>query len=331
MVKVSVICPFHNEEKYIRPCVESILRQDFPQSDMELFFVDGSSTDGSRAILNDYCMQYPFIKVIDNPDKIVPCAMNLAIAQSSGEFIVRMDMHATYAANYLSALVARSEELNAANVGSPIRTEVMVKTPVSLSIRAVLCNRLGVGNSTFRLGTDEVKEVDTVPFGCFPRSVFETYGLYDTRLARNQDIELNKRIARKGGKIFIIPDTSCAYYAREDYVSLAKNNFSNGKWNILTVFYTGELHSLSLRHFVPLLFLCSLVIPTILGCFMPLFFCLSLFSFLLYMLLISQEAYKIARQNDLNFVYLVLAFLTLHLSYGAGSCMGICALPFVKR
>ena len=233
-MKVSVICPFYNEERYVRPCVESILRQDFPKTDMEVLFVDGMSTDGSRRLLDSYCSQYPFMKVLDNPDRIVPCAMNLAIAQSSGEFILRLDMHAAYETNYVSALVSRSEELNAANVGCPMQANVLHKTSVSLAIREVLCNRFGVGNATFRLGVDKVKEVDTVPFGCFLRSVFEKYGLYDVRLVRNQDIELNKRIVRNGGKIFIVPDTSCTYFAREKYSALAKNNFQNGKWDIFT-------------------------------------------------------------------------------------------------
>lgn len=330
-MKVSVICPFYNEERYVRPCVESILRQDFPKTDMEVLFVDGMSTDGSRRLLDSYCSQYPFMKVLDNPDRIVPCAMNLAIAQSSGEFILRLDMHAAYETNYVSALVSRSEELNAANVGCPMQTNVLHKTSVSLAIREVLCNRFGVGNATFRLGVDKVKEVDTVPFGCFLRSVFEKYGLYDVRLVRNQDIELNKRIVRNGGKIFIVPDTSCTYFAREKYSALAKNNFQNGKWNILTVFYTKEFQSLSLRHFVPLLFLCSLVIPSLLGLFFSPFFYLSLVSFSLYLLLISYETCRIVRNNGLSFVCLILAFITLHLSYGVGSVAGVVSLPFLKR
>lgn len=64
--------------------------------------------------------------------------------------------------------------------------------------------------------------VDTVPFGCWPRSVFDRYGLYDERLIRNQDIELNKRIKHGGGKIVIVPDTYCTYLARETFSGLAK-------------------------------------------------------------------------------------------------------------
>ena len=85
------------------------------------------------------------------------------------------------------------------------------------------------------------------------------------RLVRNQDIELNKRILRGGGKIYILPDTYCTYLARETWKALSKNNYGNGKWNILTVYYTKMFSSLSIRHFIPLIFLLSLIVPLLLG------------------------------------------------------------------
>ena len=103
-------------------------------------------------------------------------------------------------------------ELNADNVGAACRTDVLNKTPKTLAIREVLSNRFGVGNSTFRLGVDKVMDVETVPFGCWRRKVFEKYGYYDERLIRNQDIELNKRIIHGGGRICIVPETYCTYW-----------------------------------------------------------------------------------------------------------------------
>ena len=103
----------------------------------------------------------------------------------------------------------------------------------------------------------EITEVDTVPFGCYRKEVFTKYGLYNTKLVRNQDIELNKRIKRGGGKIYLIPDTYCVYYAREKYREIIKNNYLNGKWSILTVYITKTFNSLSVRHFVPMIFYCQ--------------------------------------------------------------------------
>lgn len=264
---LSVICPIYNEERYIAGCIESILAQDFPKTELEVLFVDGMSTDRTREIVDIYIKRYPFIHLIDNPERIVPFAMNRGIAASKGKVVMRLDAHATYESNYFSNLVAALKRLGADNVGSVCKTDVLNKTPKTLAIREVLSNKFGVGNSTFRTGIDHEMQVDTVPFGCWRRDVFEKYGLYDVRLVRNQDIELNKRIQRGGGKIYIVPGTSCTYLARETYAKLARNNYGNGMWNMLTVYYTRQLKSLSLRHFVPLIFLLSLTLPLIAALF----------------------------------------------------------------
>ncbi|MDR2086126.1 MAG: glycosyltransferase family 2 protein, partial [Dysgonamonadaceae bacterium] len=169
----------------------------------------------------------------------------------------------------------------------------------------------------------KITEVDTVPFGCYKKEVFQKYGLYNEKLVRNQDIELNKRIKRDGGKIVLIPDTYCIYYARETFQSLMKNNYQNGKWNILTVYYTKMFDSLSIRHFVPMLFVLSLLLPLMFSfVYSPLLF-LSMLSVLIYMALIFLISLKIALTKKLHLVYLIATFMCLHFSYGLGSLAGL--------
>ena len=328
---LSVICPIYNEEKYINRCIESIIAQDYPKDDVEVLFVDGMSTDRTREIISTYQAKCPYLKIIDNPDKIVPVAMNRGIEASSGEVIIRIDAHADYQPNYFSALVKRLVELDADDVGTVCKTDVLNKTPKTLAIREVLSNKFGVGNSVFRTGISDVQQVDTVPFGCWKREVFEKYGKYDIRLVRNQDIELSKRIIRGGGRIFIIPDTHCTYYARETFKALAKNNFGNGKWNILTVYYTGEIDSLSPRHFVPLMFVLSLLIPLIISIFWYPALWVVAASLFAYLCLIGTIGMKLAKTKYLSFLRLVQSFMVLHFSYGWGSLIGILSLPFLKR
>lgn len=328
---LTVICPIYNEEKYIAKCIESIMQQDFPKDKLEVLFIDGMSKDRTREIINSYLPKCPYIRVLDNPMKIVPYAMNKGILEAKGEVIIRIDAHTIYEKNYFSTLVKRLYDLGADNVGAVCKTDVLNKNSKTLAIREVLSNRFGVGNSIFRTGIDRVMEVDTVPFGCWRREVFDKYGLYDVRLVRNQDIELNKRILRGGGKIFIVPDTYCTYLARETFSGLAKNNFGNGKWNILTVYFTKQFDSLSLRHFIPLIFVLSLVIPTLLSTiFLPLIL-FSLLSLLAYILLLGSVSLKLSITKRLNFFFLLISFIVLHVSYGWGSFMGLCDLPFLKK
>ena len=327
---LSIICPIYNEAKYIEGCIQSILLQDYPKQQLEVLFVDGMSKDGTRDVVNEYSRRYSFIHLLDNERRIVPVAMNIGIKASKGDVIMRLDAHAQYPSNYFSVLVRELKRLNADNVGAACRTDVLNKNPKTLAIKEVLSNKLGVGNSTFRLGVDKVMEVDTVPFGCWRRDVFDKYGFYDERLVRNQDIELNKRIVCGGGHIYIVPDTYCTYLARETFMSLAKNNYGNGKWNILTVYYTKQFKSLSIRHFIPLLFLLSLIVPSIFSCIYFPIGILSLLSLLLYGLLISLVSLSLVLKEKRCFWYLMKAFVVLHLSYGCGSLVGMFMIKYGK-
>lgn len=327
---ISVVCPIYNEEKYISKCIQSIMNQDYPKDDMEVLFVDGMSTDKTREIIAEYLPRCPYLHVLDNPQKIVPYAMNKGIKAAKGEVIIRIDAHTSYESNYFSTLVRCLYELGADDVGAVCKTEVINKTPKTLAIKEVLCNKLGVGNSVFRTGVDKVMEVDTVPFGCWKREIFDKYGLYDIRLVRNQDIELSKRILRGGGKIFIVPDTFCTYYARETYKGLSKNNYQNGKWNILTVYYTKQFDSLSIRHFIPMLFVLSLVIPLITSIVWSFFMWVTVVLLFLYLVVLGMVSFKLAVNKKLNIFYLIYSFFVLHFSYGCGSIAGLCKIFFLK-
>lgn len=323
LLEITIICPTYNEEKYIQTCIESLVKQDIDKEKIEVIFVDGNSTDKTVQIIKDYQKQYNWIKILNNPERIVPYAMNYGIEAANSDIIMRIDAHSHYADNYISVLKHALKNYNATNVGAVCKTDVLNKNAKTLAIREVLCNPFGVGNSLFRIGVDKVTEVDTVPFGCYRKEVFGKYGLYNPKLVRNQDIELNKRIKRDGGKILLIPDTYCTYLARENYSALAKNNYQNGMWNILTVYYTNAIDSLSMRHFIPLIFVLSLIVPNILAFLWTPFVFLSGLSFLCYFMLVSIISLKAFMNKKVSAFYMILTFFVLHLSYGVGSLVGL--------
>ena len=325
MSKISIIVPIYNEKRYIKNCLESILESDYNQNDMEIILVDGGSSDGTLKIIEEYQQKYENIVLLNNPKKIVPISMNIAIKVAKGEYIIRLDAHASYPKNYFSKLIEWHKKLNSDNVGGVWITDVLNKTSTSMAIKNVLSNKLGVGGSKFRIGVKEVEEVDTVPFGCYKKEVFSKYGFYDERLVRNQDIELNKRIINGGGKIYLVPDVECTYFARENFRALAKNNYANGFWNILTAYYTKTLSSLSLRHFIPLIFLLSLLLPLLFSLFNSKFIYIGLLSLVSYFALVIIISLQL-RKKESSFFYLIMSFFTLHISYGMGSLMGIFSL-----
>lgn len=328
---ISIICPIYNEEKYIDSLVNSLLLQDYGYENMEVFFIDGNSSDNTQSKLKCYCSKYSFFKYVENQFRNVPSALNIGIKRSKGDYIIRIDAHSTYPKEYFSKLIKYSEELESDNLGGICITDVKNKTDKALAIKEVLSNRFGVGNSMFRIGSDKIMEVDTVVFGCFKRSVFDRFGYYDERLIRNQDIELNKRIKRGGGKLLQVPDVYCTYYARECFSDFVKNNFSNGLWNIFTLYYTNTLKSLSLRHLVPFLFILSLLIPAFFSIsYKPLIF-VSIAIFIMYTLFILINSCYTSYLKQVNFYFLFISFFLLHFSYGLGSLIALLRLPFLKK
>ncbi len=325
---ITVVIPCRNEERYIESCLNSVISNDYPKEDIEVFVIDGNSKDSTRKIIDAYLNKYGFIHLLNNEKITVPYAMNLGISKSSGEYIIRLDTHSEIPDNYFSELIKWSKKLNADNIGAVCVTDVKSKNPKSNSIKKVLSSRFGVGNSYFRTGIEEIKEVDTVPFGCYKKKVFEKIGLYDTRLTRNQDIELNKRLKRNNGKIFLLPDLFCKYFARETFTGLAKNNFGNGLWNILTVYITKQFSSISLRHFIPLIFFLSLIAPLLLMIWFPPLGIVAALSFAVYLLTLLLVSLRIKDKSS-SFYLIMWTFIVLHLSYGFGSFIGLFRIDYL--
>ncbi len=328
--KISIIIPCRNEEHYIADCLNSILQNDYPHNSLEVFIVDGLSSDGTQQIIHEFISKYHFIKLLLNEKKTVPFALNMGIKKATGTYIIRLDAHAKIPNNYFSTLIHWSKKLNADNIGSVCITDVKNKTTKTNSIITVLSNKFGVGNSYFRIGIDKVKEVDHVPFGCFRREIFNKVGLFNELLDRNQDIELSRRITRNGGHIFLLPDLFCTYFARETFYGIAKNNFGNGFWNILTVYLTRKIGSLSWRHFVPFLFLLSLMLPLLGMIWFPTTGLITVIVLAVYLALILSITLKINSKRT-TFLYILWTFMVLHFSYGIGSLVGFLRIDYLMK
>lgn len=325
---LSVICPIYNEEKYIKRCVDSILEQDYPKNDLEVLFVDGMSTDKTREILEGYIKEYPIIKVLDNPKKIVPYAMNIGITQSKGDIIIRLDGHVEYPKNYFSELVKYLIELDADNVGAICETIPCGPSTKELAIAEALSSSFGMGNSYFRIGCDEIKQVDTVPFGCFKREVFDKIGLYDNELVRNQDDELNGRIIKHGGKIYLIPTIVTKYYARDKISKVWKMFYQYGLYKPLVNKKLGA--PATIRQFFPLLFVVGLAIGAVLSCLSAIIAVLYMAVIALYLFLALYFSLRSVKQTGKRglLLYQPVIYLCVHLSYGIGYLAGIFKIIF---
>jgi glycosyltransferase involved in cell wall biosynthesis len=330
---VSLVVPCYNEEAFIHGILMDIENQSYPKDNIELFVVDGRSEDKTRAIFKSSKKEVSYkVKLIDNPDRIAPIAMNLGIEASSGSYVFIWGAHASYPEDFIERMVTLAEHTQADCVGAVCDTRPRNNSIKGFAIAEILRHPLGVGNASFRTGVDEVSEVDTVAFGCYKKDTFDHYGLFNPKLIRNQDIELNKRIVNQGGKILLDPKTRCTYYARSTYRGLWKNNFGNGEWVVNTAKITGQFEALSLRHFIPLIFVVGLCL-SVCSTFFNLIFgllpewCNLLFisPILLYLLIITGTSANISLKNKKIKIlpFAIYSFLILHISYGLGSLKGL--------
>lgn len=320
-LSVSVVMPIYNEEKYIEECLNSLLRQDYPADSTEFLLLDGRSTDKTRSIIKNYQERYSNIKLLDNPERTAAFAMNRGIREAQGDYIIRADAHSKYDPDYITQCVEYLKKTGADNVGGVLITRG--RSYIGKAIALMLSSPFGVGDSSFRIGAED-HYADTVPFGAFRKDAFRCYGLYNERLVRNEDNELNYRIRKNGGKIYLTNAIRVTYFCRDSISELGKMAFASGKWNMITAFLCPG--TLRLRHFIPFLFVISLVGLPILALISQLepvyyIFCLEV---LVYLSLDGVFSLVLARIGGFRFFSILLFLFPLfHISYGCGFFAGL--------
>ncbi len=262
---VSIIVPCRNERTEIGPCLESVLAGDYPADRLEVLVVDGQSDDGTRERLNELAARDARVRVLDNPRRLTPTALNIGLRAARGGVIVRVDAHSQYPPDYVRALVGWLVRSGADNVGGVCRTVPGGPGAQARAIAVALSHPLGVGNSQFRINPRkaDAREVDTVPFGCWPREVFARIGGFDEELVRNQDDEFNHRLRRAGGRVLLVPGVVTTYVARSTYRQLARMMYQYGHYKPLAARKLG--HIPTLRQVVPPAFVTALGVSLLLA------------------------------------------------------------------
>ena len=324
---VSVVVPCRNEEKFIGQCLESIIRQDYPKEKLEVLVVDGMSDDKTRGIIDDYCQKYSFIKLLDNHYKFTPFALNIGIKKSSGKIIVRMDAHADYAKDYVSRCIGAMNDSGADNVGGRVMVMPRDNSLASRAIALCLSSFFGAGNAIYKIKTAKKPvEVDTVFCGCYKREVFDKIGLFNERMIRSQDMELNIRLKKSGAKIIIFPDIIVNYYPKSNFREFFVHNFWDGVWAVYPLKFVKM--PFKLRHYIPLIFFLGLFSLSMIALFWRPAILVLAVSIVFYFAVSLCFSLGIAiREKDWRYVFLMpIAFAIRHFGYGAGSAWGMIKL-----
>ena len=316
-IVVSVIIPLYNEEKYIKGCMESLIAQTYPKNQMEWILVDGNSNDSTADIINEYIDTglYPII-LLNNIKKKTPYALNLAISKARGKYIIRLDAHSYFYPDYIEKCVYYLDTTDADHVGGVAETQAMGF--IGKAIAKMLSTRFGVGGSDFRVG-DGNHYVDTVPFGAFRREIFDKVGVFNTKLLRSEDNDMNSRIRQNGGKIWLAEDIRFKYYCRDTISGILKMGLQNG--NALFFTLRENPKAMSIRHFIPFLFLVSLIFMPLLSIFSKVFACVFLLELLIYVVL--DLLFSFAKGDIKYGIVNIWLYPAFHSCYGFGSLLGL--------
>jgi glycosyltransferase involved in cell wall biosynthesis len=246
---VSILIPCRNEAQHIGACLDSVLQTDYPHELLEVLVIDGTSDDGTCDVVRDYADRSDLVRLLHNPARITPTALNAGLRTARGDVIMRMDAHVTYPPDYVRGLVLALQSSGADGVGAVLQTCAGGENVMARAIAIALAHPFGVGNSLFRIGAHERRVVDTIPFGCYRREVFSRYGAFDEDLVRAQDEEFNYRITRRGGRIMLVPDVVARYFARGTLHQVARMYYQYGFFKPCVARKVGRI--MTVRQLVP--------------------------------------------------------------------------------
>ena len=317
---VSIIIPCRNEEQFIDNCLESVFAFDPVEGGVEVIVVDGMSQDGTRDILAQWQARYFNLKVLDNPRGIAPCAMNIGIKAAKGNWIIVLNAHSEYPEDYVRLCLETSQRTEAENVGGVVKTLSRNNSIGGLLVLALTTHRFGVGNSNFRLNVSE-GYADTAAFGCYRREIFDRIGFYDERLVRNQDYELNKRLLRSGGRIWLNPKIRAYYYNQGSIWGLLRQAIYTAPWN--TWMWYVAPYAFAPRHLIPGIFVFILAGLIFLSCLSASGLILLSSLLLIYGTFSLIASIKQGRRYGLWMIPLLpFLFLLYHVTYGIGIIWG---------
>ncbi len=324
---VSVIVPCYNEEGTIGALLHAIGEQSVPLRDLEVVIADGMSTDGTRQVIDAFAQAHPELKlrVVDNPQRDIPAALNRAITAARGEVILRLDAHAAPAPDYVERCLETLERSGAANVGGRWEIHPGRDTWIARAIAAAAAHPLGAGDARYRIH-GEAGEVDTVPFGAFRREWIARVGPFDETLLTNEDYEFNVRLRQAGGKIWFDPRIRSVYFARSTLPALARQYARYGYWKARML--RRYPHTLRWRQALPPLFVLATLALGLTGTFVPWARLLLAVQWGAYLLVTLSTGMLVAarRRDPALALGFPLAVWIMHLAWGGAFLWGIVPL-----
>lgn len=315
----SILVPVLDEARWLERTAAAIAAQDV-DGGIEMLFVDGGSRDGSREILARLAAADERISVLDNPERVIPAALNRGLRAARGTYVARMDAHTIYPHDYVARGIARLRRGDVEWVTGPAVPDAA--SGFARCVAAALGSSLGQGGSSKWSqaggGPDEV-ELDTGVFaGVWPRATLERLGGWHPDFHVNEDAEMAARVLDAGGRIVCLSAMAARYAPRATATGLWRQYWRFGRYRAITA----RRHPVALRH----AHLASAALTTTVAATLAPVRAVRLparAATTAYIAAIGVAAIRAAptrRPRDVGGV--VLALGTMHLSWGAGFLYG---------
>ncbi|MET0933981.1 MAG: glycosyltransferase family 2 protein [Mycetocola sp.] len=259
LVGVSYVMPVLNDVTHVRAAVDSLLSQDYA-GPFDLAIAVGPSIDGTNELVDELSSADARIRVLANPVGSTPAGLNIAISATRYPVVVRVDAHSVLPSDYARIAVETLQRTGADNVGGIM--DARGTTPFERAVARAYGSRVGLGGTPHHVGGAE-GPADTVYLGVFRREPLERVGMFDERIKRGQDWELNRRLRAAGGVVWFTPELRVTYRPRPSFAALARQFFSTGLWR-------GELtrrfpSANTLRYFAPPVMVVGVGLGVLLG------------------------------------------------------------------
>lgn len=260
---VSLVIPVYNEAEDLRDVLTSIEAQLYSHAALFLILVDGGSSDGSLEIARDWLARTDIAgEIVPNPRRTIPTSLNAGIARvRSGDIVVRLDGHTTYAPDYVARIVEAFAlaPSSVGCVGGPQVPAIEFRFDRAL-VAALYTNPMGLGGAAFR-GARAWRPVRSVYLGAWRPGVLEAVGGYDERWQANEDAELAARLRKCGYRTLLIPVESW-YRVKRGPLAAIRQWWRYGYWRAQTL--RRHPDELAVRHLAPplALFACLVLLAT---------------------------------------------------------------------
>lgn len=230
-MSVLAVIPCLNEAEHLADLIKGLLQDELIDV---LVVADGGSTDGSQNVARRLAQAEPRLKLIDNPAKIQSAGVNEAVAQFGAdyEWLLRVDAHGEYPANYAQILLQAAKDQAADCVVVPMLTEGHAGFQIAAAVAQN--SVLGTGGSAHR-SAGEGRFVDHGHHALIRMQLFRQVGGYCQSMPCNEDAELDFRLTQAGARIWLEPKATLVYYPRSSPSSLWRQYFKYGVGRACTI------------------------------------------------------------------------------------------------